>query len=97
MERLNQWNYLAAKIFHSQNKEKTPSYDIGNVVLVQRNSVDDQYQQKSKVLYTFTLNKPYAYLLNVIATNLVFLKNYNTNFDEIVITCMDQNSRPLEI
>ena len=42
-------------------------------------------------------NKPYAYLLNVEASNLVFLKTYNTEFDEIIITFMDQNVRPLEI
>ena len=29
--------------------------------------------------------------------NLVFLKIYNTEFDEIIITFMDQNGRPLEI
>ena len=29
--------------------------------------------------------------------NVVFLKIYNTEFDEIIITFMDQNGRPLEI
>ena len=29
--------------------------------------------------------------------NLVFLKIYNTEFDEIIITFNDQNGRPLEI
>ena len=29
--------------------------------------------------------------------NLVFLKTYNTEFDEIIIKFTDQNSRPLEI
>ena len=42
-------------------------------------------------------NKPYAYLLNVEPSNLVILKTYNTEFDEIIITFMDQNGRPLEI
>ena len=28
---------------------------------------------------------------------LVFLKNYSTEFDEIIITFTDQNGRPLEI
>ena len=27
----------------------------------------------------------------------MFLKNYNTEFDEIIITFTDQNGRPLEI
>ena len=42
-------------------------------------------------------NKSYAYLLNVEPSNLVFLKTYNTKFDEIIITFTDQNSRLLEI
>ena len=53
-------------------------------------------QQKSEVLYTFTPNKSYDYLLNVEQSNLAFLKAYNTKFDEI-ITFMAQNGRLLEI
>ena len=49
------------------------------------------------MLYTFTLNKSYAYLLNVEPRNLVFLKTYNTEFDKIIIKFTDQNTRPLEI
>ena len=36
-------------------------------------------------------------MLNVEPCNLMFLKTYNTEFDEIVITFTDQNGRPLEI
>ena len=39
-------------------------------------------------------NKSYAYLLNVEPSNLVFLKTYNTKFDEIIITFTEQNGRP---
>ena len=49
------------------------------------------------MLHIFTLNKSYAYLLNVDPSNLVFLKTYNTEFDEVIITFTDQNDRPLEI
>ena len=73
------------------------SLDVVEVVLVQCNLVDNQYQQKSEVLYTFTSNKSDGYLLNVEPSNLVFLKTYNTEFDEIMITFSDQNGRPLEI
>ena len=61
------------------------------VVLVQCNLVDNQYQQKSEILYTFTPNKYYAYLLNVEPSNLVFFKTYKTEFDKIFITFTDQN------
>ena len=65
------------------------------VVLVQFNLVDNQYQQKSEVLCTFTPNKSYAYLLDVESSNLVFLKTYNTDFNKIIIIFSDQNGRPL--
>ena len=42
-------------------------------------------------------NKSYAYLLNIKPSNLVFLKTYNTEFDEIIIKLVDQSSRPLKI
>ena len=74
-----------------------PSLEVVEVGLVQCNLVDNQYQQKSEVLYTFMPNKSYANLLNVEPSNLVSFKTYNTNFDEIIITFTDQNGRPLEI
>ena len=80
-----------------KNGENTPRFAVFEVVLVQCNLVDNQYPQKPEVLYTFVSYKFYAYLLNVEPSNLVFLKTYDTDFDEIIITFTDQNSRPLEI
>ena len=51
--------------------------------LVQCNLVDDEYKQKSEVIYSFMSNKSYGYLLNVKPSNLAFLKTYNTQFDNI--------------
>ena len=64
---------------------------------MQCNLVDNQYQQKSEVLYTFMPNKSHAHLLNAEPSNLVFLKTYNTEFDEIIIKFTDHDGRPLEI
>ena len=50
----------------TKNGENVASLEVVEIVLVQCNSVDNQCQQKSEVLYTFTPNKSYAYLLNVI-------------------------------
>ena len=36
-------------------------------------------------------------MLNVEPTNLVFLKTYNTGFDEVFVTITDQNGKLLEI
>ena len=85
------------KIFGSTKKlidktrhgEKVPSFELVEVTLVQCNLADNQYQQKSEVLYTFTPNKFYAYLLNVESSNFVFLKIYTIEFDETFITFTD--------
>ena len=61
------------------------------------NSVDNQYYQNSDLLYTFTLIKSYTYLLNVERRNLAFLKTYNAELDEIIITFTDRNVIPLQI
>ena len=54
-------------------------------------------QNKRKVLYIFILNESYSYLFNVEPSNLVFLKTYSTELDEIIITFTYQAGRPLEI
>ena len=62
------------------------SLDEVEVVLVQCNQcnlIDNQYQGKLEVLYNFTANSFYGYLLNVEPSNLVVLETYNTEFDEI--------------
>ena len=69
----------------SRNEKNVPSLEIVEAVLVHCNLLDNQYQQKSELLYIFTPNKSYAYLLNVDPSNLVFLKTYNTEFNEIII------------
>ena len=68
---------------------------LKQLFLVQCNLVEDHYQQKPEVLYTFTPNKS-DYLLNVNPSYLVFLKTYYTEFDEILLTFTGQNGRPLE-
>ena len=80
----------------TKNGENILVLKVAEVVLGQCNLVDNQYQQKSEVLYSFTPNKSYAYLLNVEPSNLVFLKTYNTEFDEIIRTFTDQNGRSLD-
>ena len=76
--------FLNKKILLGKVKigENISSLEVAEVVLVQRNLVDNQYQQNSKVLCTFTPNKFYTYLLNVEPSNIVCLKT----FDEIIIT-----------
>ena len=90
---------MEAQKINRPNKKwrKIPSLEVVEVVLYESNLVDNKIQQKTEVLYNFTPNKSYAYLLNVEPSNLVFLKTYNARFDEIIITFTDQHSRLLEI
>ena len=54
------------------NGENVQSLQVVEVVLVRFDLIDNQYQQESEGLYTFTPNKSYACLLNVETGNLVF-------------------------
>ena len=54
----------------TKNGQKVPSLEVVEVVLVQCNLIDNQHQQKSEVLYTFTPNENYAYLFNTESSNL---------------------------
>ena len=60
-------------------------------------SCNNDYQQDSRTLYTFVPNKPLGSLLEISPTNHVFLKIFNSEFQEISIWFTDQNSKPLEV
>ena len=68
---------------NTKNEENVFSLEMVKVVLVQCNLVDNQYEQKCEVLFTFMRNKSCGYLLNIEPSNLVFLKTYNTELDDI--------------
>ena len=84
-------------IAKKKNGKNVLNLEVVESGLVQCNLVDIQHQQESEVLCTITSNKSYAYLLNIEPRNLVFLKTYNTEFDEIIKAFTDQNARPLDI
>ena len=67
------------------------------VLLVHCNIVNNDYQQDSTVLYTFVPNKPFGSLLEISPTNHIFLKTFNSEFLNIKVWFIDQNSEPLEI
>ena len=59
--------------------------------------VNNDYQHESRVLYTVVANKSFGSLLDISPSNHIFLKTYNSEYDEIVVWFTDQNSKPLEI
>ena len=85
------------KITKYKNGENVPHLEITEVVLVYCNIVNNDYQQGSRVLYIFVPNKPFGSLLEISPTNHIFLKTFNSEYDEIIVWFIDQNSQPLEI
>ena len=60
------------KITEDKNRENVPHLEITEVVLVHCNIVNNDYQQDSRVLYTFVPNKPCGSLLEISPTNHIF-------------------------
>ena len=57
------------------NVENVPHLEIGEVVLIDCNTVNNNYQQNSRVLYKFILNKSFGQLLNIFPKNFYIFKN----------------------
>ena len=85
------------KITKDKNGENVPHLEITEVVLVHCNIVNNDYQQDSWVLYTFVPNKWFGSLLEISPANHIFLKTFNSEYNEIIVWFTDQNSRTLEI
>ena len=60
------------KITEDKNGENVPHLEITELVLVHCNIVNNDYQQDSRVLYTFVPNKPFGSLLEISPANHIF-------------------------
>ena len=60
------------KITKDKNGEKVPHLEITEVGLVHCNIVNNDYQQDSRVLYTFVENKPFGSLLEFLLQIIYF-------------------------
>ena len=79
------------------NGELVPRLETVEVVLVHCNLVNNNYQQASKVLFTFVPNKQFGQLITITPHSLTMLRATNAEFSFIEIWFTDQNNRPLEI
>ena len=86
-----------SKVTEDKNGEKIPHLEIVELVLVHCNLVNNDYQQDSRILYTFFENKPLGSLLEISPTNHIFFKKFNSEFHEIKIWFTDQIRKPLEV
>ena len=85
------------KITKDKNGVDVPNLEITEVVLVHCDIVNNDYQQDSRVSHKFVPNEPFESLLEISSTNHIFLKTFNSEYDEVRVCLTDQNSQPLEI
>ena len=86
-----------SKITKEKNDENVPHLEIAELVLLHCNLVNNDYQQDSRILYTFVPNKPFGSLSEISSTNHICLKTFNSEFQEIKKWFTDQISTPLEV
>ena len=61
-----------SKIAKNETGENVPNLEIVEVVLVHWKTVNNDYQQHSRVLYTFVPNKSFGQLLDISLTSFIF-------------------------
>ena len=84
-------------IDQNKNGEIVPRLETVEVVLVYCNLVDNNYQQASKVLFTFVQIKQFGQLITITPHSLTMLKTTNAEFSFIEVRLTNQNNRPLEL
>ena len=77
--------------------ENVPKFESVEVVSEHCNLVNNNYQQASKVLFTFVPNKQFGQVVNISPHSLTMLKTTNTEFSFIEVWFTDQKSKQLEI
>ena len=71
--------------------------EITVILLLHYNMVINDYQQESRVLYTFVPNKSFGQLLDISPKSFIILKAFNSDFSYIEVWFINQNSKPLKI
>ena len=61
-----------SKISKDKNGENAPHLEIFELVLVHCNLVNNNYQQDSRILYSFVPKKPFGSLLEISPPNHIF-------------------------
>ena len=82
-----------------QDKDRgnVPKLESAEVALVHYNLANNNYQQASKVLFTFVANKKFGQLTKISLHSLTMLNATNTEFSSTDIWFTDQDSKQLEI
>ena len=64
------------KITKDKNGENVPHLEIVELALIHCNIVNNNYQQNSRILYTFVPDKSFGSLLKISPPNHIFLKTF---------------------
>ena len=86
-----------SKITKKENGENVPHLEITEVVLIHCNIAINDYQQNSRLSYTFPPNKSFGQILDISPKGFIFLKTLNSKLSYIEVWFTDQNAKPLEI
>ena len=86
-----------SKITKKENGENVPHLEITEVVLIHCNIAINDYQQNSRLSYTFAPNKSFGQILDISPKGFIFSKTLNWKLSYIEVWFTDQNAKPLEI
>ena len=86
-----------SKITKDKDGENVPHLEVVELVLVHCNLFNNDYQQDSRILYSFVPNKAFGSLVEISPTNQGFLKTFNSEFQEVKVWFTYQASKPLEL
>ena len=73
------------QIIKNKNGKSVPQFEITEIVLTHCTIVNNDYQQDSRVLNAFILNKAFGQLLDISPKNVIFLKPFYSEFSYIEV------------
>ena len=85
------------KITKVGNEENILHLGITEVVIVDSNIANNDYQHDLRVLYIFFQNKPIGELLDISSRHVKFLQTFNSDFSYIQTWFTVQNSKQIKI
>ena len=80
-----------------KDRENAAKLESAEVVLVHCKLVKNDYQQTSKVLFTFVPNKQFGQLINISMHSLTMMNTINTEFSSTEVWFTYQASQALEV
>ena len=85
------------EVDQGKDGEDLPKLESVEDVLVHCDSINNSYQQASKMLFTFVSGKQFGQLITISPHSLTMLKTTDAEFQSIEVWFTDQNNGPLEI